>query len=265
MIDFSRRPESLKESFRVDRLLVEVFPDRVALGRAAGQAAADILRDVLAKKESARVIFAAAPSQNECLDTLVGEPGIDWNRVTALHMDEYIGLPVDAPERFSHYLKTRIFDRLPFKEVFLLDDPTLRLDNEEILKRYRQILAQGPVDLVCMGIGENGHIAFNDPPAPFDDPEAVKIVDLDLVCRQQQVNDGCFPNVDAVPKQAVSLTIPTLTSAAALVCSVPGKFKRRAVRQTLTGPVSEDCTATALRQHPNATLFVDEDSCDVTE
>lgn len=252
-----------KRSFRVDRLNVEVYPNRLELGIAAGKRAAAAIRQILEKKGEARVIFAAAPSQNETLDALAAESDIDWRRVTALHMDEYVGLAPNAPERFSRYLKTHLFDRLPFKEVFLLDDPALSLSADEIIRRYEKILAESPVDLVCMGIGENGHIAFNDPPADFHDPQPVKIVDLDIVCRQQQVNDGCFPNLDAVPKQAVSLTIPTLTAAGTLICSVPGRLKRDAVRRTLTGTVAPDCPATALREHPCAALFVDEDSCDV--
>ena len=249
--------------FAVDALRVERYPNRRELGAAAGKAAAEAIRSAIARNGQARVIFAAAPSQNETLETLVSEGGIDWSKVTALHMDEYIGLPSDSVARFGAYLKRHIFDRLPFKAVYLLDDPALGLDAAGILARYKAILAEGPVDVVCMGIGENGHIAFNDPAvANFHDKESVKIVDLDDVCRQQQVNDGCFPNFDAVPKQAITLTVPTLMGAGCLICAVPGATKRAAVARTLSGEISPECPATILRRHQNATLFVDTDSCE---
>lgn len=252
-------------NFVIDRLAVEVFPNREDLGKAAGRAAAEAIRQTIARRGEARVIFAAAPSQNETLETLRREPGIDWTKVTALHMDEYIGLPAGSPARFASYLNEHIFRYLPFKEVFLLDDPTLPLDRDAAVARYKKIIADGPIDVVCMGIGENGHIAFNDPAvARFDDPESVKIVDLDDICRTQQVHDGCFPTLDDVPRQAITLTVPTLFSGAALVCAVPGATKRAAVRQTLTGPIEEACPATILRTHSNAALFVDIDSCDVS-
>ena len=250
-------------SFKVDRLGVNVYANRQDLGMGAGLAAGKAIRDALGRKDEVRVIFAAAPSQNECLETLVSCPGIEWNRVVALHMDEYIGLAPNAPERFSKYLKDHIFDLVPFKRICFLDPPDQQFSTSEIVARYKRILAEEPIDVVCMGIGENGHIAFNDPPAAFNDPEPLKIVDLDEICRQQQVNDGCFPSFDAVPKQAVSLTIPTLLSADVLVCSVPSHFKRNAVHATLAGPVTENCPATALRNHHNATLFVELESCDV--
>ena len=250
-------------AFSVGQLHVEVYPNRAGLGIAAGTAAADAIRESIRTNGNARVIFAAAPSQNETLQTLIHAPGIDWTKVTALHMDEYIGLPPRAKERFSHYLKSHLFDHLPFKAVHLLDEPSLQLSTDELLRRYEKLLAEGPIDVVCMGIGENGHIAFNDPPADLSDPAPVKVVDLDDVCRQQQVNDGCFPNIDAVPKQAITLTIPALFAAKRLVCAVPGRTKCAAVRRTLTGEISAECPATVLREHSNATLYVDTDSCDL--
>lgn len=266
MLDAISSDSPSPRRMKVDSLAVEVFADRAGLGKAAGKAAAEAIKEAIARKGEARVIFAAAPSQNETLETLRTEPGIDWSKVTALHMDEYVGLPSDSSARFSRYLKSHIFDRLPFGAVYLLDDPALALSSEELLARYEKLLAAGEIDLVVMGIGENGHIAFNDPAvADFNDNKAVKIVDLDDVCRQQQVNDGCFPNFDAVPKQAITLTVPTLFHAKRLVCAVPGATKRAAVRRTLTGAVSCECPATILRRHPKATLYVDDDSCDVRE
>jgi glucosamine-6-phosphate deaminase len=244
--------DTIKKTF--DQLSLEIHPDRLSTGRAAASVAAEALRKALAEKEVVRVVFAAAPSQSEMLDTLVGLPEIDWSRVTAFHMDEYTRLADDAPQRFSHYLKVQIFDKLPFAEVNLItgDVP------EEICRNYSEKLRAAPIDLVCMGIGENGHIAFNDPPvADFNDPKWVKLVDLDLACRQQQVNDGCFPTLDAVPEQAVTLTIPALMSGLCLVCTVPGRRKGQALQRMLSGKISTKCPASILRTHPRCFLFTD--------
>ena len=234
----------------------EIFATRREMGLAAGSAAADFLRRTLLEQETARVIFAAAPSQNETLATLREAEGIDWSRVVAFHMDEYIGLAVAAPQRFSTFLKERLFDRLPFRMAHLIEP-----EGPDPLEGYERLLKAAPIDLVCLGIGENGHIAFNDPPvANFADPVWVKIVDLDDACRRQQVNDGCFPTFDAVPKHAMTLTIPALLAGKRLICSVPGPTKRQAVIRTLNDPISTECPATILRNHEACTLFLDKDS-----
>ena len=234
----------------------EIFPTRLEMGIAAANAAADFLRYSLSKQEIVRTIFAAAPSQNEMLAALVKAEGIDWNRVEAFHMDEYIGLTTDAPQRFSQFLKQRLFDRLPFRAVYLIDT-----DIAKPVEHYEKILRSAPIDLVCLGIGENGHIAFNDPPvADFSDSVWVKTVELDEACRQQQVNDGCFPALGDVPRQAITLTIPALLSGRRLVCTVPGPTKRQAVFRTLRDPISTACPATILRNHAGCTLFLDKDS-----
>ncbi len=226
------------------------------MGRAAAQAAADFLRQTLLKQRIIRVVFAAAPSQNEMLAALVDAEGIDWKRVEAFHMDEYIGLAVDAPQRFARFLKDRLFDRLPFHRVNVIEPELV-----EPVEHYEKLLKAAPIDLVCLGIGENGHLAFNDPPvADFADPVWVKVVELDDACRRQQVNDGCFPTFDAVPKQAITLTIPALLSAKRLVCTVPGPTKRQAVLRTLEEKISTACPATILRNHTACTLFLDKDS-----
>ncbi|MBR2693913.1 MAG: glucosamine-6-phosphate deaminase [Thermoguttaceae bacterium] len=250
-------------SFQVDKLKVEVYRDRQELGSAAGHRAAEKIRAALAQQDEVRVIFAAAPSQNETLETLARADGIDWSRVVGLHMDEYIGLAPEAPQRFSRYLYDHIVKKVPFKEFLYLDDTALKMGPGEIIDRYTEILHAAPVDLVCMGIGENGHIAFNDPPVDFNEPRLVKVVDLDDVCRQQQVNDGCFPEFDAVPKQAVSLSVTALFRAKALVCSVPAATKRAAVMRTVSGDISGECPATILRRHPDAVLYVETDSFDL--
>lgn len=242
----------------VDQLKVKIFPTRRALGDAAGRDVAACIRALQKTKPALRMIFAAAPSQNETLDRLAQEPGIDWSKVTAFHMDEYIGLPKGAPQSFARFVQERVFDRVKPGNVHLIDCSN---EAQRECDRYAALLNEAPIDIVCMGIGENGHIAFNDPPvADFNDPKTVKVVELDDACRQQQVNDGCFPTFAAVPTHALTLTIPTLVGGAHLFCMVPGPTKRNAVTRTLNGPVSTECPSTILRRHADCTLYVDADS-----
>ncbi len=242
-----------------DQLRVEIYDTRDEMGAQAGKRSADILRKLLCEQEEVNVIFAAAPSQNETLEALKGQPDIDWGRVNAFHMDEYVGLAADAPQGFGNFLREHIFSHLPFKSVHYLDCEASDTDAE--CERYAALLRQHPVDLVLLGIGENGHIAFNDPHvADFSDPLVVKRVDLDDVCRNQQVNDGCFRSIDEVPKYALTLTIPTLVAAPHLVCTVPAKTKAWAVARTVNGEIGEECPATAMRMHPDTVMFCDVDS-----
>jgi glucosamine-6-phosphate deaminase len=230
---------------------VRSFPDRAAMGEAAAADVAAELRARLADQDSVRMIFAAAPSQSDMLDRLVAAPDIDWTRVTAFHMDEYLGLPPDDPARFANWLDRAIFTRVPFAEVH-------RIDPDAGVAGYAKLLAEAPIDLVCLGIGQNGHLAFNDPPvADLDDPEDVKVVELDRTCRQQQVDDGAFPAFDDVPTHAVTLTVPRLLDARRLFCVVPGAAKRHAVDRALHAPISAADPATALRTHPDVTLYLD--------
>ncbi len=239
---------------------VRSYPDRRAMGRAAASEIAACLRGLLSVGRSVRMVFAAAPSQQEMLDALVEETGIDWSRVTAFHMDEYVGLAPDAPQRFGAWLGRAIFDRLPFAAVHLIR-PERFPSPDACARDYAARLAEGPIDLVCLGIGENGHIAFNDPPvADFRDPLAVKVVELDAICRQQQVDDACFPRLADVPTHALTLTVPRLLDCDRMVCVVPGPAKREAVRRTLFDPPGEACPATALRAHPRCTLYLDAQS-----
>ncbi|KAE8764824.1 glucosamine-6-phosphate deaminase [Georgenia thermotolerans] len=228
------------------------------MGAAAAADVAAELRARLARQPEVRMVFAAAPSQQEMLDRLVAAEGIDWRRVTAFHMDEYLGLAPEAPERFARWLDVALFGRVPFGAVHRLDPGG---DPEGEAARYSALLAEAPLDVVCLGIGQNGHLAFNDPPvADLEDPLAVKVVDLDESCRRQQVDDGCFPSLDRVPRRAITLTIPRLLDAARLFCVVPGSAKRVAVRAALTEPVGPAHPATALRTHPDVTLYLDADS-----
>lgn len=248
----------LTKTFEADRLSVKVYDTRRNMGVAAAADVAACMKKILAEKDCIYMIFAAAPSQNEMLEALIAEPGIEWNRVHALHMDEYVNLPSDAPQGFGNFLRRAIFDKVPFASVNLIGTDA---DSEATCRRYDSILSEHIVDIVCMGIGENGHIAFNDPHvADFKDPEKIKKVDLDQKCRQQQVNDGCFRSIDEVPTHALTLTIPTLFNVKSIFCVVPAATKAEAVRNTVQGPVTEACPASILRTHPNAVLYTDLDS-----
>jgi len=246
-------------SFAADRLAVAVYPNRALLGRAAALAAAEILRAVLQQKAGARVVFACAPSQDEFLTSLTQLPDIPWERVTAFHMDEYVGLSAHHSASFRHYLQRHLTSRVRLARVNEIAGEAPEVAGE--CARYGDLLRAKPIDLVCLGIGENGHLAFNDPPvADFHDPLPVKCVELDHACRSQQVNDGCFPNLERVPRRALTLTIPTLLSATHMVCVVPGPRKAAAVKAALGQPIAPSCPASVLRTHPAATLFLDRES-----
>ncbi len=250
---------TMVERIETDRLITEVYENRSDLGVAAAWTVAAEMRSLLEKKQMIRVIFASAPSQNEFLATLKKLPGIDWDRVTAFHMDEYVGLEPDAPQSFSHFLEESLFSAVKPAAFHKLNGMASDLNEE--CQRYRDLLKEGPVDIVCAGIGENGHLAFNDPPmADFNDPKTVKVVDLTLASREQQVHDGCFPNLGAVPTQALTLTVPALMAAGSIYCMVPGPTKAAAVRDTLLEPISTACPATIMRRHGAAWLYVDRDS-----
>ena len=241
-----------------DGLRVKRFAHRAALGAHAAQEVAGHVRQVLNQQAVVRIVFAAAPSQHEFLAALAAAD-IDWSRVHAFHMDEYIGLAKDAPQRFSHFLRQNLFDVVKPGAVHLLPSGG---DPATICRDYAQKLHAAPIDIVCLGIGENGHMAFNDPPvADFNDALSVKVVELDAACRQQQVNDGCFARVDAVPTHAITLTVPMLMSGARLFCMVPGAAKRAAVQATLFAAISTACPATRLRQHAHCTLYTDAAAC----
>lgn len=246
------------KEFTVDNLQVKIMPSRKAMGQVAAGEIVEAIKKLLEKKKQINMIFAAAPSQNEVLQALV-ESNVPWDRVNAFHMDEYIGLPATAPQGFGNFLVSHIFGRVPFKSVNLIDCDCE--DPQTECGRYAALLEKYPADLVVMGIGENGHIAFNDPwVADFQDSERVKIVQLDQVCRQQQVNDGCFADISQVPQQAITLTCPVFRDAPMLFCIVPAATKAKAVARTLGGQINEECPATVLRRHPRAVLYLDPDS-----
>lgn len=247
----------LKE-FKVDNLVVKKYASRNEMGQAAGKEAAAFFRKTIAEKGGMWAIFAAAPSQNEFLATLCEEEGIDWTKVHAIHMDEYVGLPKDHPAGFGNFLDRAIFKKVPFASVDYIGSDK---DPQDAIRDYNRILEAHHIDVCLMGIGENGHIAFNDPHvADFNDPLKIKKVDLDLKCRNQQVHDGCFATLDEVPEYALTLTVPTLFACDALFCVVPAPTKADAVKATVYGPVGEKCPATVMRLHSHATLYIDSDS-----
>jgi glucosamine-6-phosphate deaminase len=247
------------KTFQKDKLTVNVYETRAEMGNAAAKDIKACILSLLEKKETINMIFAAAPSQNEVLSALANDREIPWSRVNAFHMDEYIGLSADAPQGFGNFLREHIFGIADFGSVSYID--VTATDAEKECKRYAKLLAENPTDIVVMGIGENGHIAFNDPPvADFCDPLAVKPVELDEICRNQQVNDGCFAKIDDVPKTAITLTVPTLFAGDHLFCIVPARTKANAVRATLCNEINESCPATVLRRHNSAILYLDGDS-----
>lgn len=247
------------KTFKKDKLSVEIYENRTLMGEAAARDIKAQIAKLLAEKSEINIIFAAAPSQNDVLKSLVEDKEIEWARVNAYHMDEYIGLDKDAPQGFGNFLKEHIFGLVPFKSVNYIDITTSNPEGEA--ERYGKLLQENPTDIVIMGIGENGHIAFNDPPvADFQDAKWVKPVQLDEICRQQQVNDGCFVNIDKVPTHAMTLTVPTLVRAPYLFCIVPAATKANAVYETLNGTIDEHCPASILRTHDNAVLYLDNES-----
>lgn len=244
---------------QVEGLLVKEFENRKQLGQDAGKAVAKKIHRLLEKQETVRIIFASAPSQNEFLEELLSDRSIDWSRVEAFHMDEYIGLDTEHPQSFATFLREKLFDHVALGKFHYIHGDVEDVEQECV--RYADLLMQKPIDIVCMGIGENTHIAFNEPHiADFNDPSLVKVVDLDDKSRQQQVNDGCFVSLDEVPKYAITLTIPAFKNVKSLYCMVPGDTKQDAVYKTLKEEVTAKYPSTILRHHSSAVLYIDKDS-----
>lgn len=242
-----------------EKLDLNIYPTREEMGKAAADYSAAIIKKVLSEKESLRAVFAAAPSQNEFLENILLGDDIEWNRIHAFHMDEYSGISPDSPQSFANWLKNKIFSKKPFASVSYID--TYQKDPDKVCSEYEKLLKEAPIDIVFMGIGENGHIAFNDPPvADFNDPKWVKTVELEEKCKVQQVFDGCFSTVADVPNDAITLTIPALLSADYLSVVVPGIRKSDAVRDSIYGEISTQCPASILRTHKNAKIFLDFDA-----
>ncbi|MCE2616918.1 MAG: glucosamine-6-phosphate deaminase [Phocaeicola sp.] len=245
-------------TFKKDKLKVELFNSTLEMAEKAAADVASKIVELLKVNETINMIFAAAPSQTEFLKRLIEHDEIEWGRINAFHMDEYIGLPPDAPQRFGNFLENALFSSVPLKNVFYLDgNKTINAE----CKRYAELLKKYPPHIVCLGIGENGHIAFNDPHvAKFNDKKVVKLVTLDNICRKQQVDDKCFNRIEDVPTQALTLTIPTLLQGEYMYCIVPYKTKADAIYRTLNEEISEKCPASILRTQDNTFLYLDNDS-----
>ena len=237
---------------------IRVSENRAALGLAAGKAIAAALREKIAAAGRVTVAFAAAPSQNETLATLIDEPGIAWDNVTAYHLDEYAGATADSPHSFRRYLREHVFHRVT-PAVFHQIAGEAEEQIEECV-RYAWLLPKSGFDIALLGIGENGHLAFNDPPCDFADLSEVRVVELDEACRTQQVHDGAFQTLADVPTQAFTLTVPVLMKASKVFVMVPGPAKAQAVAVAREGPLTNLCPASILRLHPDAEIFLDQDS-----
>ena len=244
-----------------ENLKVKIFENRSLMGSAAAEAVSEKISELLKTKKYINIVFAAAPSQNDFLASL-SQSEVDWNRINAFHMDEYVGLDKDAPQLFGNYLRERLFGKVAFREVYYING---NADNaEQECKRYSELLEHYPTDIVILGIGENTHIAFNDPHvADFEDPKIVKVVDLDEKNRMQQVdpNDNiCFNTIEEVPTHAITLTVPALFKADYAYAIVPGEKKADAIYHTLYSEVQESYPSTIIRRHKNAVLYIDEKS-----
>ncbi len=248
----------MTKTFDVDKLHVSIFDTPEGLGQAAAQFVTKTVNEAIQKKGKANVILATGASQFPFLEALK-KMDIDWQKVTVFHLDEYKGISDTHPASFRKYLKDRILDEVKPKKVYFLNGDAEDLAAET--KRYESLLKEHPIDIACIGIGENGHIAFNDPPvADFNDPLLVKVVELDEACRNQQLGEGWFPTFEDVPKEALSLTITAIMNCKTISCVVPDKRKAEAVYNTLYAEINTKCPGTILRKHADTTLFLDEGS-----
>jgi len=254
-----KTPNRNVKRFESGKIKIEIHPDKKAAGTAAARAAAEELRRLVQFRNGIGVIFATGASQLDMLKALTLIPDLPWERVQGFHMDEYIGLSENHPASFRRYMREHLTGRVSMREFFEIDGNAENV--ESFCQEYIRSLNSADPQLCLLGIGENGHLAFNDPSeAKFDDPEAMKVVTLDDVCRQQQVAEGWFKTRQDVPEQALTLTIPTLFRIPKLICSVPGSRKATVVRRTLEEPITTNCPSTFLRNHPDVTIYLDVDS-----
>jgi glucosamine-6-phosphate deaminase len=246
-------------SFNAGAVKARIYPTAQALGRAAAECAADALREMAAGRNAIGILFATGASQIEMLHALTSIPDLPWKKVHGFHMDEYAGIEGNHPASFRRYLRDKLTSRVAMAAFHEIDGSAPDLDR--VRREYMEKPRAADPQICLLGIGENGHLAFNDPDeANFDDPEPMKMVSLDRACREQQVAEGWFPNLEQVPKQALTLTIPTLLQVPKLIASIPGKRKAAVVRRALRDTISVECPATILRTHPDVTIFLDEDS-----
>ncbi len=244
-----------------DKLHVNVYDTAEIMGNAAACAIAEDMKRIISEKGSLRMMFAAAPSQNTTIRALLVREDIPWEKVTAFHMDEYLGISEESPQSFRNFLSRSLFSKKRFCAIHLItgDAPDAQAEAD----RYEALLREEPLDMVLLGIGENGHIAFNDPPdASFTESSFTKIIALDMKSRVQQVHDGCFTHLEDVPKRAITVTIPAFMQAKTLHCVVPNGRKADAIQATVLGPVAESCPASILRTHDDAHLYLDRSSAE---
>jgi len=238
-------------------MLLKVFDDKTSLGRAAATQAVAAIRSAIANRGQARVVAASAASQFEFLEALTATPGIPWKQVELFHLDEYIGLPMTHPASFCKFLQERFIAKTGITNYHLLNGSQ---DPAEVIRSAGKAITASPIDIAFLGIGENGHIAFNDPPADFNTEEPYIIVALDHACRLQQVGEGWFENLDAVPKQAVSMSVRQVLKAKEILAVVPDARKAPAIKACFDGPISPMAPSSVLRNHPNATVYLDRQS-----
>ena len=234
---------------------INIAQDHVQLGKAAGVAAAQAIREAIAANDYANIILATGTSQFETLNQLTREENIDWSKVVMFHLDEYIGITVGHPASFRKYLQERFLQKVPpLKAACLINGEG---DAEAECKRIGDLIASHPVDVALVGIGENGHLAFNDPPADFETEEPYIVVDLDEPCRKQQLGEGWFKSLEEVPRQAISMSIKQIVKSKHIICSVPDTRKALAVKNTLEQPVSNLYPASILQVHPDCRFYLD--------
>jgi glucosamine-6-phosphate deaminase len=236
---------------------IKTYTDRLTMSRAAARQAAEVLRSALASRGQARIIAATGASQFDFLEALTAAGGIDWSRVEMFHLDEYVGLPIDHPASFRKYLLERLIRKTGMGKYHLLDAET---DPIAVADRVGGELGKAPVDVAFVGIGENGHLAFNDPPADFDSTTPYLVVTLDDACRRQQVGEGWFPAIENVPAQALSMSIQQILKAKTIICVVPDARKANAVKASLEGAVTPDVPASILQRHADVTVYLDRDA-----
>ncbi len=248
----------MNNEFQKDNLRIRIFDNKEKLGEAAAISVSVKLKNTIAEKGFANLILATGVSQFQFLEHLQKQ-NIEWKKITVFHLDEYKDMSITHPASFRKYLKERILDKVQPKQVYYLEGDAADIDAE--VARYEELLKTHPVDVACIGIGENGHIAFNDPPvADFNDPQLVKVVELDEACRKQQLGEGWFPTFNDVPTHALSLTIPAIMSCKHISCVVPDERKAEAIFNTVNAEISTACPATILRNHPDVILYLDENS-----
>lgn len=238
-------------------MILKVFDDKRSLAKAAAEQAATAIRAAVADHNQARVVAASAASQLEFLEALTAAPGIDWKRVELFHLDEYIGLPMTHPASFCKFLQGHLIGKTGITNLHLLDGTA---DPVGVLREASKAIASAPVDVAFVGIGENGHLAFNDPPADFETEEPFLIVNLDEACRRQQVGEGWFADISAVPKQAMSMSVRQVLRSREILAVVPDTRKAQAIKACFDGPISPMAPSSILRTHPNATIYLDKQS-----